>query len=236
MRVRVMTLNRGMNRLNLERMKELIERERIDLICFQEGLSRKNPELDAYLAEQGWHRDREGYLASRFPIVAELPQPPKRGLTIDRTQVTLVRARIRAAPGVEFWLATVQLPTLRFGLYRFLDGGNEGLRAHVAWWDQELGRLLDGLAEIRDAPLLLGGDFNVPPDHGAMAALGNSFRFAFEDAGWGYGYTRPTRYPWLRIDHILASPDWGFAACWVGPDVGSDHLPLCAEAVLSGSS
>jgi endonuclease/exonuclease/phosphatase (EEP) superfamily protein YafD len=126
------------------------------------------------------------------------------------------------------------MPTLRFGFYRFLENDTEGLSAHVAWWDREIGRVLDGLAEVRDAPLLLGGDFNVPPDHAAMAALSSSYRFAFEDAGWGYGYTRPTRYPWFRIDHILASPDWIFTRCWVGPDVGSDHLPLIAEAVLAG--
>ena len=65
-----------------------------------------------------------------------------------------------------------------------------------------------------------------------MAALASLYRFAFEDAGWGYGYTRPSRYPWFRIDHILASPEWVFTRCRVGPDVGSDHLPLIAEAVL----
>jgi endonuclease/exonuclease/phosphatase (EEP) superfamily protein YafD len=234
LRVRVLTLNRSMARLDRERLMRLIEEERIDLICFQEGINKKNPELEADLDARGWHRDRERYVASRYPIVAELPQLPKRILDVDRFQAVLIRVKIRAAPGLEFWLATVHMPTLRFGFYRFLESDTEGLGAHVAWWDRELGRVLDGLAEVRDAPLLMGGDFNVPPDYAAMAALSSSFRFAFEDAGWGYGYTRPARRPWLRIDHILASPDWIFTRCWVGPDVGSDHLPLIAEAVLPG--
>jgi endonuclease/exonuclease/phosphatase (EEP) superfamily protein YafD len=145
----------------------------------------------------------------------------------------LIRARIQAAPGVEFALASVHMPTLRFGFYRFLNQDADGLKEHVAWWDRQLGRLRAGLAELRGVPLLVGGDFNVPPDQSSMAALGAQFRFAFEDAGWGYGYTRPTRYPWFRIDHLLASPEWVFTRCWVGPNVGSDHLPLIAEAVLS---
>ena len=58
------------------------------------------------------------------------------------------------------------------------------------------------------------------------------YRFAFEDAGWGYGYTRPADLPWFRIDHIVASPEWRVTECRVGPDFGSDHLPLIAELVL----
>jgi endonuclease/exonuclease/phosphatase (EEP) superfamily protein YafD len=128
------------------------------------------------------------------------------------------------------------MPTLRFGLYRFLDHDVEGLKQHVAWWDREMSRLMDGLSEMHDVPFLVGGDFNVPPDHAAMAALGSSVRFAYDDVGWGYGYTRPSRYPWFRIDHLLASPEWVFTRCWVGPNFGSDHLPLIAEAVLPASA
>jgi vancomycin resistance protein VanJ len=145
-----------------------------------------------------------------------------------------VRVRIRTPEGNEFGLASVHMPTLRFGLYRFLRGDIPGLERHIAWYDAQMVRVASGLSEFRDdLPVLVGGDFNVPPDHAAMSALGTAFRFAFEDAGWGYGYTRPTRYPWFRIDHILASPEWTFEACRVGPDLGSDHLPLVAEAVLT---
>jgi hypothetical protein len=36
----------------------------------------------------------------------------------------------------------------------------------------------------------------------------------------------------MRIDHVLATPEFTFTKCWVGPDVGSDHLPLLAEVIL----
>ena len=231
-RVRIMTLNRGMEPLAVDRLIGFIERERIDLICFQEFGDRLDTRIESYLAAHGWYRDRGRYVASRYPIVAEMPPLPNEYDSNHRYAANVVRVRIRAPGGVEFGLVSVHMPTLRFGFYRFLEYDVAGLKQHAAWWDRQAVRLLGGLAEMRDAPLLIGGDFNLPPDHASMAALGSLFRFAFEDAGWGYGYTRPSRYPWFRIDHILASPEWVFTHCRVGPDVGSDHLPLIAEAVL----
>jgi endonuclease/exonuclease/phosphatase (EEP) superfamily protein YafD len=230
--VRMMTLNRGSDPLDVSRLIGFIERERIDLICFQEFSDRRDTRLESYLAAHGWYRDRGRYVASRYPIVAEMPRLPDDFDSNKRYSATLVRVLVRAPGGVEFGLVSVHMPTLRFGLYRFLENDVAGLQQHTAWWDRQASRLLGGLAEMRDVPILIGGDFNLPPDHASMAALGSQFRFAFEDAGWGYGYTRPTRYPWFRIDHILSSPEWVFTRCWVGPDVGSDHLPLIAEAVV----
>jgi endonuclease/exonuclease/phosphatase (EEP) superfamily protein YafD len=235
-RVRIMTLNRSAAKLDVERLARLIEQERIDLICFQEEVQRKNRGLEAYLKAKGWYRDRGLYLASRYPIVAEMPRIFEEARSESRFPVLLIRVRIQAAPGVEFGLATVHMPTLRFGLYRFLDRDIEGLKEHAAWWDLQIERLVGGLGEIQEIPYLVGGDFNAPPDQSSMAGLGSFLRFGFEDAGWGYGYTRPARYPWFRIDHLLASPEWVFTRCWVGPDVGSDHLPLIAEAVLPAAA
>jgi vancomycin resistance protein VanJ len=235
--VRIMTLNQGLTSLEAGPLIHLIEQERIDLICFQEGGPGGEPDLDAYISSHGWYRDRKKrYLASRYPIVAEMPPLPGDNPVDKRYPVLLVRARLEAAPGVEFGVASVHMPTLRFGFYHFLDHDVEGLKRHVAWWDGQMERLMGGLSEMNDVPFLVGGDFNVPPDQGAMVALGAYLRFAYDDAGWGYGYTRPARYPWFRIDHILSSPEWVFTSCRVGPDVGSDHLPLIAEAVLPASS
>jgi endonuclease/exonuclease/phosphatase (EEP) superfamily protein YafD len=231
-RVRIMTLNRGMAPLDVDRLVGLMEGNQIDLICFQEGISRRNPRLEAYLESRGWYQDRGGYVASRYPIVAQLPQVSPDAGDLDHYPVHATRVRIRTPGGAEIGLVSVHMPTLRFGLYRFLEHDVDGLKGHIAWWERQAGWLRDGLAEMRGLPLLVGGDFNLPTDHAAMAALGSSFHYAFEDAGWGYGYTRPARYPWFRIDHILGSPEWQFTRCWVGPDVGSDHLPLVAEAVL----
>jgi vancomycin resistance protein VanJ len=232
-RLRIMTFNQSPHPLDEARLIRLIERERVDILCFQEIDPGRHPVLDEYLSRGGWYRDRARYLATRYPIVAELPPLPRIEPTVTETYpVSMARVRIEVGPGVEIGVASVHMPTLRFGLRRFLGHDSTGLRLHLDWWDHEVSRLLEGLAEFEDLPLLIGGDFNVPSDESSMVDLRSRYQFGFEEAGWGYGYTRPARYPWFRIDHILASPSWIFTRCWAGPNLGSDHLPLLAEAVL----
>ena len=42
--------------------------------------------------------------------------------------------------------------------------------------------------------------------------------------------------PWARIDHLWVDDRWAVARCWVGPDLGADHLPVLAEVVLRRSA
>jgi endonuclease/exonuclease/phosphatase (EEP) superfamily protein YafD len=228
-RLRVMTFNRGQGKLDVDRLARLVEDERIDVIFFQEG----NPdtELDAYLA-RGWRRDSRGRIVSRLPIVAELDpsELPVGGTNL--WPVRIARVKVRMESGQEVVLASVHMPTMRYGFDMFREQGEEALGRYIDWRWEQLDRLSTKMGEAGDRPFLIGGDFNMPSDSPMMAALARSCRLGFEDVGWGFGYTRPTRLPWIRIDHVVASTDWTFTRCWVGPDLGSDHLPLLAELVL----
>ena len=64
-----------------------------------------------------------------------------------------------------------------------------------------------------------------------MGVFSGHYTSGFEVAGWGYGYTRPSR-AWIGIDRILATAGSRFRWCEVGPRVGSDHRPMMAEVVL----
>jgi endonuclease/exonuclease/phosphatase (EEP) superfamily protein YafD len=61
-------------------------------------------------------------------------------------------------------------------------------------------------------------------------------RDAFSSAGRGYGYTHghSTRlgFSFLRIDHVLLSPEIGVADCFVGQKEASDHRPVIADLLL----
>jgi len=232
--LRILTYNVGASPIDGKGLVRLIEREKIDLICFQERFE-ANPEVEAYLAANRWHRDSSRFLASRYPIVAQPARMKDTTIPGDRYGARLSLARIRVAEGQELLLSSVHMPTIRPGLYRFLDGDPKGVDYHVKWWRGELGRVVSHLCQSGTVPILIGGDFNMPSDDSSMATLQSVFRFGFEDSGLGYGYTRPSRYPWFRIDHIMASPECRFLRCWVGPDLGSDHLPLIAEVVLPRS-
>ena len=92
-----------------------------------------------------------------------------------------------------------------------------------------------------DTPTILAGDFNfVRPAKSYRLLLRAGFRDMFAIAGSGAGLTYPTRYQrrpvrlprLVRIDYIWISKHFRPIASWLGPKVGSDHLPLLAEVEL----
>lgn len=232
-RLRVMTLNRGQGRLESAELIRQIESERIDLVSFQEG--KPDPSLDAYFAD-GWYRDRGGYVASRFPVLEEYPNLPEESMDQGRYIGRLTRVRIRLPRGTEVVFASVHLPTLRPGLDRLMRGDSTGLDLLVPWWEKQLGVVVAHLEALAPLPFILGGDLNMPSDYPGLATLRARYPFAYESAGWGYGYTRPAAFPFLRIDHIVSSRDWWVSRCWVARSVGSDHRPLIAELILTANA
>ncbi len=83
-------------------------------------------------------------------------------------------------------------------------------------------------------PALIVGDFNLPVDSSIYGQVWNNYHDAFSQAGWGWGYTKWTNWYGIRIDHILYEKAWACTKCWVGPNIGSDHLPLVADLVFTG--
>lgn len=231
-RIRLVTYNLGMSPLPAHLLVAWLDARQIDVVCFQEG-GREEDAIRKALREAGWRASKSRAVVSRLPIIGEMPPLPDAWEGEERFGATLERVRLRGRSGVEFVVASVHLPTIRPGLQRLIQQRNPaGLKRQIAWWRTQLGRVLSAIAEVNDVPLVLAGDFNMPADDAAVAALQQNFRFAFDEAGWGYGYTRPTEYPWVRIDHILTAPDCGIISCHVGPDFGSDHLPIWAEIAL----
>ena len=51
------------------------------------------------------------------------------------------------------------------------------------------------------------------------------------NAGKGYGYT--AGFPFLRIDHILVSPEIGVGDCFIGSAQASPHRPVIADLYLN---
>ncbi len=190
----------------------------------------------------GWHVCKEGELAvaSRYPLRHDAAdhrwQRPGHWPRTDMLNCTI------QSPGRDIDFCSVHLQSPHDGLSAVI-GGQTVLRP----WDsmalaaeieqrrhesEDAQRTVSGLS----ASPVLAGDFNLPADSAIYRRYWSGYRDAFAEAGLGFGYTEWPRMRRLsfgiRIDHVLTGADWRCRRCWVGPDVGSDHLPLLAELLL----
>jgi endonuclease/exonuclease/phosphatase family metal-dependent hydrolase len=85
-----------------------------------------------------------------------------------------------------------------------------------------------GMARRETVPVIIAGDTNLPQ---LSATLRNfeGFQDGFAEAGVGFGYTFPTRRPWMRLDRIYASQQLRFLSFRIGSDAASDHLCVVAD-------
>ncbi len=96
----------------------------------------------------------------------------------------------------------------------------------------EQARWLRQVLEAEEHPFLVCGDLNSTPRSWVYAHLARGLRDAFQEAGTGWGGTFPARFPAVRIDYVLASPDWEVRRAHVDADLFSDHRPVIAELAL----
>jgi endonuclease/exonuclease/phosphatase (EEP) superfamily protein YafD len=89
-------------------------------------------------------------------------------------------------------------------------------------------------------PLILAGDLNASEASPVIRVLQEQgLRDAFSSAGRGYGYTighaLKLGVSFLRIDHILVSPEIGVVDCFPGGWRASEHRPVIADLWLQRS-
>jgi hypothetical protein len=231
--IHMMTLNQGTGPLDRAALRLLIRKHSVNVICFQEGRGRTALEgADA----QGWNFDSSGLIASRFPIVEELkPEDPNSFQERWFWALIIKRVKIELPDGRRCMIVCVHMGTMRTALNFLKNGETATAYRYQDWRWKQMNDLIGRLGDSGDLPVLIGGDFNMPDDSPMMAPLHRQFRDSFREAGWGFGYTRPTAWPFVRIDQILVSPEWDVRHSWVGPDVGSDHLPYLSTVVLPAS-
>jgi endonuclease/exonuclease/phosphatase (EEP) superfamily protein YafD len=141
--------------------------------------------------------------------------------------------------GNEIELFTAHLLSPRRGLNATRHEGAHGIDDWQQNFEDRLSqsRTLAGDVAKRDRPLIVAGDLNAPETSPVIRTLlDRGLRDAFSSAGRGYGYTHGhstmLAISFLRIDHILVSPEIGVVDAFAGGKDGSEHRPVIADLLL----
>jgi vancomycin resistance protein VanJ len=236
--VRVFSCNVGGGGLSLPVLRSRIAASGADIIALQEY------RLDsAAQALAGWDYLQEGELviASRFPMTLKnaymAKHPPHHW-----PRASLLQCRMKT-PAAEISFNCVHLPSPRYGLDNLLDRHTGITLRRLSVMNEELANRRNTSQAITEMmkgeplPLIVAGDFNMPVESGLYRQFWGDFSNAFSRSGMGYGWTEiADKHGFefgVRIDHVLTRGGAVVSRCWVGPDVGSDHLPLLADIVIS---
>ncbi|MEM1095555.1 MAG: endonuclease/exonuclease/phosphatase family protein [Bacteroidota bacterium] len=83
--------------------------------------------------------------------------------------------------------------------------------------------------DAEEHPVILAGDFNSPTYDWVYHHLAAGMTDAFQAAGTGWGGTYHREVPFVRIDHVLLSPELTPVRAEVLGPLFSDHLPQIVE-------
>ena len=225
LRVVTFNINAGPNFRTLSIPQDL-ERFDPDVILLQE--------CDSRLAErdywpEGWtFRFDEGMcLGSRFPV-----RETTREERIETGEVGgtgSARLYRLAAPHGMIDLVGVHLETPRKGL-ESLRYGADASRMEPSTLVRDIGsRRISRWVRQHSKDAIVAGDFNMPVESAIYRRNWGDCTNAFSRVGRGFGYTRILRRFSVRIDHVLSCGGWVPVRAFVGPDLGSDHLPVIVD-------
>ncbi|MHB1416888.1 MAG: endonuclease/exonuclease/phosphatase family protein [Chloroflexota bacterium] len=247
--LRVMTANLLSSNAEVGSLGTAIAREHPDLLAVQELNPDLARSLDAQVGREFpyvlYYPD-ESYptlgLYSRFPLAASATTGNGDGCPCQQATAD-VNGRAVTVLNVH-----PPRPTLGF---RRIGPVPVPTRFDTARRDRAL-RAIVARAQAIAGPLVVLGDFNTSDRDPAYGLLAGALDDTFRVAGWGPGYTFPSRssfdgwpsqgggieifyLPVVRIDYVFTSPGWTPTGAQVVNVPGSDHLSVVADLVLTGS-
>ena len=176
-------------------------------------------------------------VASRFP----LRDCHSKRIGEQRDEVRYVHCVVDVR-GTELDLVTVHFESPRNGLNAARHEGFDGVDQWRRNYEERLAQARALARNLRRSwrPLIVAGDLNAPELSPVVRSLlGIGLRDAYASAGRGYGYSYGhalrVGFSFLRIDHILVSPELGVTDCFAGNPQASEHRPVIADLLLQRS-
>ena len=97
---------------------------------------------------------------------------------------------------------------------------------------EQVHEILDAVNRIADTDgVIVGGDFNAPPNDDALAPLGERLLDTFSLAGVGWGCTGTNEYPLFRVDQIWTDRSFEVESAAAFKTVHSDHRMVVCDLI-----
>lgn len=195
-----------------------------DFVVLQAAFGSLNERLRERLPDRTIRQDGELVLVSKFPVrTVDVPPPLS-----DGTPAMFVKYLIDTPSG-PLLVYSVHAYSPRRALFGDLESGD-----NVA---QREGQISAAVAAARSdvQPFVIAGDTNLPAMSGIARRHFSGLTDAFADVGLGFGYTFPSKRPWMRIDRVLGSDGVRFSDVRVGPRGASDHRALFVDLELGST-
>lgn len=228
MRVTSFNIQRGHE--GMDKVIETIRRHKPHVFCLQEADSTpdrpiRRQLIDAFPDYRILYSDGL-VIGTKLPLVTFNRFPLQTGKPLIEAEVQF--------EGETYTIANVHLVAVFLDRLLVQDPARvpAHLRAAGERRDRQLSAILRYVGQRRK--LILCGDFNAPANARFHGELRSVLRDSFSDAGVGFGYTIPAKFPLMRLDFIYSSPNICARTSDVDPTVASDHRAILAN--LTGSA
>lgn len=222
--LRLMTVNVGSRLVDPLRLYQVVVDEKIDIALIQEC----SEWVDPVFMHDRWNFQDDDALcvASRHPF-RQVRAFRRDAAAREGTFATVHEMDV---PSGSFMLVNVHLKTARSGIdsLRSVQTPWAALAQNIKEREDESSVIARSVPAF--GPLaIVAGDFNLPVESAIYRRYWRGLRNAFEEGGWGYGYTKWTGLFGSRIDHLLLGDQWDVRHVFLGASIGSDHVPLIVE-------
>jgi vancomycin resistance protein VanJ len=219
-----------------------IDWNQLDLVVLQDASDSLSGPLGNYF--RTWNVQTQGQfvIASRLPLLkSDNPlvfSPTKKNFAL--------RCRLQVGPSV-VTIYNVHFDSPREALGSMLQTRkdpwflpNAIRQIELNTWNRlTQARLLRESLSQESGPVIVAGDFNSPDSSSVCINLRKAgLHDSFAEGGRGYGYTyghflHNIGNSWMRLDHIMMSPQLSTRRSWTGTWKASEHRPVIADLLLS---
>jgi vancomycin resistance protein VanJ len=217
--VRLLSYNVFFGKLGRGALLDEIESMSADVILLQAANDSMGARMEERFPGFVTRQDGELVISTRFPIrEATVPEPLPSGAP---------------AMFVRYVLETPSGPLEVFNIHPYSP--REALFERGALVDDDVSRREAQVgaamraARSAGAPFVIAGDTNLPGLSRIARRHFGELNDAFDDAGTGFGYTFPAKYPWMRLDRVLSGRGIRFVEAHVAPRGASDHRCLLVQ-------